>query len=391
MFSLVLQLLTAAHPAALFDRPQAASSHVESRLVIRAPRLLDPGSDTDQRNVVVVVEGRRIAGIVPAARYRPRPGDSVLALGPGTTLLPGLIDAHVHLVIGGAPNANASLILRAGFTTAADLGARTRQLLPLRDSIAMSAIEGPRVLTAGQWIGVKDGVCEFRGIGVAGGVDAFRTRVRENLSAGADLIKACVSGWPAVAWAFPDSAELPLEILTAMVAEGRGAGRPVVAHALSAESVRRSLMAGVAGLVHAAYLNDSLARQMRQRGIWLVPTLASLTAGDTSQAGRDLVAAVGRAQRAGVTLVYGTDGGVLPHGRNAEEAVALLAAGVPAAEILRAATTNAAAALGLSDSVGSVRRGMIADLIAVPGDPLTDITVLQHPTFVMARGRVVVP
>jgi imidazolonepropionase-like amidohydrolase len=92
-----------------------------------------------------------------------------------------------------------------------------------------------------------------------------------------------------------------------------------------------------------------------------------------------------------VTLVYGTDGGVLPHGRNAEEAVALLAAGVPAAEILRAATTNAAAALGLSDSVGSVRRGMIADLIAVPGDPLTDITVLQHPTFVMARGRVVVP
>jgi imidazolonepropionase-like amidohydrolase len=144
-------------------------------------------------------------------------------------------------------------------------------------------------------------------------------------------------------------------------------------------------------LVHAAYLNDSLARQMRQRGIWLVPTLASLTAGDTSQAGRDLVAAVGRAQRAGVTLVYGTDGGVLPHGRNAEEAVALLAAGVPAAEILRAATTNAAAALGLSDSVGSVRRGMIADLIAVPGDPLTDITVLQHPTFVMARGRVVVP
>lgn len=102
-----------------------------------------------------------------------------------------------------------------------------------------------------------------------------------------------------------------------------------------------------------------------------------------------LVAAVGRLHRAGVTLVYGTDGGVLPHGRNAEESVALADAGIPPAEVLRAMTVNAATALGLGDSVGAIRRGMVADLVAVPGDPLTDLGVLQRLTFVMARGHVV--
>jgi imidazolonepropionase-like amidohydrolase len=123
--------------------------------------------------------------------------------------------------------------------------------------------------------------------------------------------------------------------------------------------------------------------------MWMIPTLASLTTGDTSAAARDLVDAVRRAHRAGVTLVYGTDGGVLPHGQNAREATALLAAGVPAAEILRAATVNAARALGIADSVGAIRAGMVADLVAVAGDPLADVATLQRPLFVMARGRVV--
>ena len=359
------------------------------RVAIRAARLLDPGSGADRRDVVVLVEGSRIVDVVPGAGYRPRPDDRQVELGAGATLLPGLIDAHVHLTIGGAPRSNIAAILRAGFTTVADLGAVSLEMMLLRDTIAAGLVEGPRVLAAGRWIGVKGGVCEFGGIGVSGGVEAFRERVRENLAAGADLIKACVTGWPEAAWRHPDSAELSLDLLRAMVDEARAAGRPVVAHALSAEGVRRALDAGVAGLVHAAYLDEQLARRMRERGTWLVPTLASLTAGDNSPKARGLADAVRLAHRAGVLLVYGTDGGVLPHGRNAEEAAALLTAGIPAAEILRAATSNAARALGLADSVGAARAGMVADLIAVGGDPLEDVRVLERPRFVMARGRVV--
>jgi imidazolonepropionase-like amidohydrolase len=124
--------------------------------------------------------------------------------------------------------------------------------------------------------------------------------------------------------------------------------------------------------------------------MWLIPTLASLTAGDSSAVARGLVDGVRRAHGAGVTLVFGTDGGVLPHGQNAREAAALVAAGVPPADVLRAMTVDAARALGLADSVGAVRRGMIADLVAVPGDPLVDVAALARPRFVMARGRVIV-
>jgi imidazolonepropionase-like amidohydrolase len=359
------------------------------RLVIQTARLLDPATGADRRDMVVVVEGSRIAEVESVARYRPRPEDRRINLGQAT-LLPGLIDAHVHLSIGGPPRAAAVATVRAGFTTVADLGAASQRVQVVRDSIAAGAWEGPRVLAAGLWIGMKGGVCEFGGIGVAGGPDAFRARVRENIAAGADLIKACVTGWPAVAWAHPDSAELGPAILAALVDEAHRAGRPVAAHALSAEGVRRALDAGIDGLVHAAFLDGALARRMRDRGLWLIPTLASLTRGDSSPPALGLIEAVGTLYRSGVMLVYGTDGGVLPHGRNAEEAIALAAAGVPATEILRAATVNAAKALGLADSVGAIRRGMVADLIAVPGDPRADLRVLERPSFVMARGRVVV-
>ena len=164
----------------------------------------------------------------------------------------------------------------------------------------------------------------------------------------------------------------------------------MVAHAVSREGVRRAVAARVDGLAHAAYVDDSLAAQMRERKMWLIPTLASLTRGDSSPPARELKQAVARLQRLGVMLVYGTDGGVLPHGRNAEEALAVQTAGVPAIDILRAATANAAAALGLADSLGAIRPGMAADLIAVPGDPLSDLSLLQRPSLVMARGRVVI-
>ncbi len=368
--------------------PAPKSAPALQRTVLVPGRVLDPGSGMDRTGAAVIVEGSRIRGVVPLSRYRPAPDDRRIDL-PGTTLLPGLIDAHVHLGIGGTPRANAVATVRAGFTTVADQGATTQRIQVVRDSIAAFAWEGPRILAAGLWIGIRGGVCEFGGIGVPGNPEAFRARVRENVAAGADIIKACVSGWPAVAWAHPDSAELSLPILAALVEEARRLGRPVTAHAVSRAAVRLALAAGVTGLVHTPYLDEGLADRMREQGMWLVPTLTTLAGNDTSPPARDLRAALALARRRGVTLVFGTDAGVLPHGENAGEALTLSQAGFTPLEILRAATANAARALGLADSLGAIRVGMTADLVAVAGDPRSNLALLATPVFVMARGRIV--
>ena len=378
----IAALLVACHQSSRAPEPQRAD------LAVRAARVLDPGSGTITRDVTLLVRGDRIAAIVPTATYDTGRAERFIDVG-DATLLPGLIDAHVHLTIGGAPAANALAILRAGFTTVADLGARSPRVIRLRDSIASGAIPGPRVLAAGLWIGVQGGVCEFGGIGVRGAADAFAARVRENVAAGANLIKACVTGWPNDAHSWPDSVELSPAILTALTGAAHAANRRVVAHALSRAGVRAALDAGVDGLAHAAYVDEGLAARMKTRGLWMIPTLASLTRGDTSVTARDLVSAVRRAHHAGVMLVFGTDGGVLPHGQNAAEADAMLAAGSPGGEILRAATVNAARALGVADSIGAVRGGLVADLLAVRGDPLSDIGALRRVVLVVSRGRVV--
>lgn len=328
--------------------------------------------------------------MLPAAAYNSELADSTIDLRE-LTVLPGLIDAHVHLAIGGSVADNALADLRAGFTTVVDLGARTHRLLRIRDSINVGAIKGPRVLAAGMWIGIKGGVCEFNGIGIAGGAEEFRTRVRENVAAGADVIKLCVSGWPNEAFSDPAKYELPDDVLTASVDEGHRLRRLVVAHDISLAGVQAALRTGVDGLAHAAYLDSAIALQLRTKNVFIIPTLASLAGNDTSRASRALVASLALAHRLGVQLVFGTDGGVLPHGRNAEEFLALARAGVSPLDAIRSATVNAARAFGLADSVGVVARGMSADVIAVAGNPLVDLMVLANPQFVMARGRVVRP
>jgi len=357
------------------------------RTIISAGRFLDVRSVTISHDVPIVVEQGRVTGVGGAVA--PAAGDRVIDLS-SYTILPGLIDAHVHLAIGGSARDNALADLHAGFTTVVDLGARTARLLQIRDSINAGWIPGPRVLAAGVWIGRKDGVCEFNGIGIAGGAEAFRARVRENAAAGADVIKACVSGWPATAYAAPNEYELPDTVLAAIVSESRRHGRHVIAHDISLGGVRAALRAGVNGLAHAAYVDRPTAEEMQRKGMFLIPTLASLTGDDTSAASRDLRTAVAIAHRAGVLMVFGTDAGVLPHGENAREFPVLGAAGIPPLDVMRAATINAARAFGLADSVGTVQTGMIADLIAVDGDPLVDLSALARVRFVMKAGQIVV-
>jgi imidazolonepropionase-like amidohydrolase len=304
------------------------------------------------------------------------------------TVLPGLIDAHVHLIIGGPLRDNAMAALQAGFTTLVDHGARGDRPLRLRDSINSGGVTGPRILAAGLWVGRKNGVCEFSGIGIDSSAVAFRERVRQNVKSGADVAKLCVSGWPADAYSNPRAHEVDSEILREAVTEAHGAHRLAVAHAISAGSVEAAIRAGVDGLAHTPILDDSTVEHLRARGAFVVSTLASL-APDTSAASRALLRTMEQLHRRGVRVVFGTDGGVLPHGRNAEEFPALARAGLAPMDALRAATINAAQAFRLGDSVGTVGIGKSADIIAVDGDPLADPSAYGRVRFVMVRGKVV--
>jgi imidazolonepropionase-like amidohydrolase len=357
-------------------------------LAVRAGRALDPVTGRYDDSVVILVRDGRISGVIPAREYRTDMADSVVDLSQ-LTVLPGLIDGHVHLAIGGTVASNALADLRAGFTTVVDLGARTHRLLQLRDSINAGHIPGPRVLAAGIWVGTRGGVCEFNGIGIAGGPEEFRARIRSNAVAGAEIAKLCLSGWPAQALAAPGVYELPDDVIRASVAEARVYNMVTVAHAISVGSVRAAMDAGVDGLAHAAYIDSATAVRMRDQRMFMVSTLAALTGGDTSVGARSLVNALSVAARNGVSIVLGTDGGVLPHGRNAEELRALVDAGLSPLEAIRAATVNAARAYRLQDSVGTIEPRKVADLIAVAGDPLADIGTLGSPVLVLSRGRIV--
>jgi imidazolonepropionase-like amidohydrolase len=365
---------------------QAANTGV---VILRAARVLDVRSGTYSGPSDVRVQDGRIASISAAGRTAP--AGSTIDLG-DLTVLPGLTDAHVHLQIGATPEANAQAVLQAGFTTAIDLGATSDAILRLRDAIAAGSSTGPRLFGAGLWAGTKDGICEFGGIGVAGGPDAFRRRVRENVAAGADLIKVCVSGWTADAFQKPLAYEIADDALAAVVDEAHRAHKLVVAHAISLGSVKAALRAGVDGLAHAAFLDADTARQLHEKGVFLIPTLASLIPGLPADAATALRDSVRMAHQAGVRIVFGTDGGVLPHGRNAREFVALANAGIPAIDAIRAATVNATAAFALRDVTASVSisMGARADVIAVEGDPLQDLTALSRVRFVMQGGRVIV-
>jgi len=350
-------------------------------------RILDPRTGRYSGPSVILVRDGRIVDVVPRSAFKASMADTVIDRHDDTAL-PGLIDAHVHLSIGGQPRANALADLRAGFTTIVDLGARTHRLLQIRDSINRGFIPGPRVIAAGIWVGVKGGVCEFGGIGIAGGAEEFKARIRANAAAGAEVAKLCISAWSATAFAQPTQYEMPDEIIRASVIEAHSLKRLVVAHDISLGGVRAALDADVDGLAHAAFVDSAAAVRMARQGMWMIPTLASLTAGDTTAAAPALRSAVALAYRSGVRLVFGTDGGVLPHGKNADEFDALASAGVTPIDAIRAATINAAEAFRLQDSIGVVAKGMLADIIAVKGDPLTQRELLKTPTLVMSRGQV---
>jgi len=356
-------------------------------IVVRAARLVDVRLGTIVPNPAVLVVAGRISAVGSSDRIRVPPGARIIDLG-DVTLLPGLIDGHVHLSLAGAADSNAAATLNAGFTTVQDLGALDFAMLALRDSVQAGRLRGPRIFAAGPWLGVTGGICDFNGIGLQD-VDAFTRRVREAVARGVDVIKVCVTGWVNDAYANPQHVEISDSALAAVVREAHGAKRKVVAHAIGAAGVRLAVQAGVDAIAHAGFADSETVALMRRRGVWIMPTLQSFSPESATAHGQALLSHMRWMIGQQVPVAFGTDAGVIRHGRNAREFLRLQQVGMNPAEALRAATIDAARMLGLDDRIGAVETGKDADVIAVAGNPLDDLTALQRVVFVMQQGRVV--
>ena len=381
------RLLVAGLVAVAAAPPVAAGqTNPDSVLAVTSARLIDVVTGAVIPRGLVLIRNGRIAAVGSRDSIRLPAGSRVVDLGEAT-LLPGLIDAHVHLTLGGPPRANAEATLKAGFTTVQDLGALGYGNLRLRDSVEAGVRVGPRIVAAGPWLGVSGGICDFSGIGVRDRAELLQ-RIRTDVERRADVIKLCVTGWPAAGFAHPDSVELAEDVVAAAIAESARLGRPAVAHAVGRAGAASAVRGGIAGLAHAAFLDDQTIGLMRTRGTWLASTLVSFQQGTDSASFQALWTRMQAAHRGGVRIILGTDAGVVPHGSNARELAALVRLGLTPIDALRAATIQAAQALGLGDRLGSLTPGKVADLVAVPGDPLADISLMERVVFVMKDGVV---
>jgi imidazolonepropionase-like amidohydrolase len=383
----------------------------------RAARLFDGVSEQVVEDGAVVVENGLIAS-VGEARALP-PGVEFVDLG-DVTLLPGLIDAHVHLVWSASAEphevveresraltvlrcaANAALHLGAGVTSVRDVGATDGLSIDIARAVELGLIPGPRVVAAGRAIAMTGGHGWFIGR-EADGVEAVRHAVRSELKAGAECIKLMASGGVYGHAEEPGSPQLTVEELRAGVAEAHKAGRKVAAHAYSAEAINNALSAGVDSIEHGSFLDRATAERMREQGTYLVPTLSVYQA--MSDRGPELgspdyiqrkTAEVLMASReafrlaleTGVPLAAGTDCGAPghPHGTLPEELRLMVEAGATPLEALRCGTSAAAVVLGLAEEVGTLEPGKKADLLAVGGDPLRDVGALRDIRLVLRDG-----
>ena len=355
-------------------------------VAIQARAMVDVDGGRLIEKATVVIRGDRIIAAGATAEVRV-PADASRMDLPATTLLPGLIDAHVQLTLGGEAAANAQATMAAGFTTVQDLGAAAYANVLLRDAIRAGRTEGPRVIASGPWLGVSGGICDFNGIGVRG-ADAFRARVREDVKRGADLIKVCVSGWLADAVQSPTKYEISDDELRAAIEEAHRLERRVAVHALSEAGIAVAVRLGADLVVHSGFPSADTVTLMRERRVQQLPTLFSLSPPNAKHAPA-LRTHMQAAVAAGLPVAFGTDAGVIPHGANAREFEYLAAIGLDPASALRAATVSGARAVGMPTDIGVLAPGRLADVIGVEGNPLEDLRTLQRVTFVMKGGKVV--
>ncbi len=363
----------------------AAPPPPKADLVIVASRMLDVRTGKYVKDAAVIVRDGKIAAIEPASRAKRYDAKDRFVLPANTTLLPGLIDAHVHLAWDGAQNEDgAKLTLMAGFTTVRNPGASGNADVVLRDAIEAGKVPGPRMLIARSGIGSPGGVCEatFGELGVAT-PDAARERVRKLIGEGADFIKICTGGGVIGRPVDAATTEMSQETIDAIVDEAHHAGHKVAAHAQGAAAIRAAVNGGVDSIEHGGLIDEETAKLMAAKHVPLVPTLARIRNPELRDA---TIARVKRARELGVPIVFGTDGGVLPHGQNAKEFDSLIAIGMTREESIRAATLDAARLLGLESRVGSIAPGLDADFVVV-SDKVEGETL--HVSAVISRGLVV--
>jgi imidazolonepropionase-like amidohydrolase len=350
------------------------------------------------------------------------------------TCMPGLIDSHAHLTmqfskttysdqfrlnpadyaILGTLYARRTLL--AGFTAVRNLGDAHNESIALRNAINAGTVPGPRIFSAGQFVGTTGGHADqtdgYRwdlqgdpgpkdGI-INSSEDAWKA-VRQHYKDGADMIKIMPSGGVLDESASADNSQMTLEEIKAVVAAAHDYGFTVAAHAHGAEAIRRAVLGGVDSIEHGTFMNDEDMKLMKEHGTWYVPTIIAgkfaeekakegwyppqVTA-KALQVGPIIQATAGKAYKAGVKIAFGTDAGVYPHGENAKEFEYMVQAGMPPMFVLQAATTHAAELLQKQNDLGQIAVGRQADVIAVPGNPLDDITAMQRVNFVMKGGVV---
>lgn len=401
--------------------------------VIHAGELLAVPGEAPKAEQTVVIEDGRITAVHDGYRSASDFGeDAALVDLKDKFVMPGLMDMHVHIQMELGPGRDSQMLrmsdadiamqsvhfahktLMAGFTTVRDLGARWEQLYALRDGVNRGWIAGPRIIGSGG-VSVTGGHGDVDGMRpdllekytsktICDGGDDCRRATRRAIKFGADVIKITATGGVLSDTNTGTGQQMADDELREVMDTAHALGRKVAAHAHAAEGINAALRAGVDSIEHGSYANEESIRLFKESGAYLVPTLL---AGDTVvkmaqssgfmsdaikakaiRVGGDMLGNFSKAYAEGVNIAYGTDSGVSVHGTNAEEAVLMHQAGMSEADILKSATVNAADLIDMSDSLGTLETGKIADIIAMDSSPLSDIAVLKNVTFVMKDGIV---
>lgn len=423
-------LITLAITSALISSPLSAVADT----LIHAGKVFTATSKSLQERMTIVVEGNKITG-VKEGFTKPQEGDTVIDLST-STVMPGLMDMHVHLSSQhGGPQtylerfslneadyalraANyATITLNAGFTTVRNLGDGYNETVALRNAIAKGYATGPRIYTVAKSIATTGGHADpSNGMshllrpdvgpkqGVVNGEVEAREAVRARYQDGADLIKITATGGVLSVAKSGQNPQFMTDELEAIVDTAKDYGMTVAVHAHGKEGMKRAIEAGVDSIEHGTYMDNEIRKLMKKHGTYYVPTiLAGKFVADKAKIDgffpelvRPKAAAIGpliqntfeQAHKAGVKIAFGTDSGVSAHGDNAQEFSLMVEAGMKPADALLSATVNSADLLGISDILGTLEHGKLADIVAVQGDPLDDISLMESVSFVMKDGVV---